>query len=84
MPTLIELLLFCLPFLAFLLWRRLGPAVERVDPRLLPLALAGLVLALAGAAWFALSRDLRRGEVYVPAELAPDGTVRPGHWEQGR
>jgi hypothetical protein len=79
MPYLIELLLFCLPFALFFLWRRLNPALESADPRLLPLAVAGLVLAGAAAIWLGLSRETGPGSVYVPAELAPDGTIRPGH-----
>ena len=60
-------------------WRRLNPALEAVDPRLLPLAVAGLVLAMAAAIWLGLSRETGPGSVYVPAELSPDGTIRPGH-----
>lgn len=84
MPYLIEILLFFLPFALFYLWRRFNPAIEAADPRLLPLALLGLALTLAGAAWFGFSGQHDPGAVYVPAELEPDGTIRPGYWQDRR
>ena len=84
MPYLIELLLFLLPFVLYFLWRRFSPVLETTEPRLLPLAIAGLVLTLAAAVWFGLSGKMEPGAVYVPAELEPDGTNRPGHWDQKR
>jgi len=80
MPYLFDLLLFLLPFAAFLLWRRLNPAVE-LDAWTVPLVVAGLVLALAGALWFGFTGGEGRNVVYRPAELGPDGTVLPGRTE---
>lgn len=77
MPYLAELLLFLAPFAIFLLWRRLNPgAAPRVTT--LWLALAGVLLGLAGAAWYGFS--VRRGEhvAYQPAQLGADGRIIPG------
>lgn len=80
MPYLIDLLLFLLPFAAFLLWRRLNPTVD-LDAWTVPLVGAGLALALAGALWFGFSGGEGRNVVYRPAELGPDGSIQPGRTE---
>jgi len=83
MPYLLELLLFALPFAAYALWRRFNPGAEP-GSRMVWLALAGIGLGIAGAAWYGLSVSMDRGTVYVPARLGPDGQVIPGRAEPKR
>lgn len=77
MPYLIEIILFVLPFGAYALWRRLNPGIEP-GSRFMLAAVAGVVLMFAFAVWFGLSVSMRPHEVYVPAQLGPDGRVVPG------
>ncbi|HYZ34112.1 MAG TPA: hypothetical protein VE684_17710 [Crenalkalicoccus sp.] len=77
MPYLFEILLFLLPFGLYALWRRLNPGIEP-GPRLVWLALAGVVLALAAAILYGLSVSMEAGTHYVPAELDSRGNVVPG------
>ncbi len=77
MAYLIEVLLFLLPFAAYALWRRFNPGREP-EPRFVLLALIGIGLGFAGAIWYGLSVSMERGTVYIPAELGPDGQIRPG------
>lgn len=80
LPYVIEFLLFLLPFGLYALWRRLNPGVEP-PPRFVLLALTGIALGLAGAVWYGLSVSMEPGSVYIPAELGPDGQIRPGRAE---
>ena len=82
MPYLIELFLFLLPLGAYALWRRLNPTTEPSSGVLIA-AMAGLVLALAGAVWFGQSRSIDRNAVYVPAHLEGN-RVEPAHAEPRR
>lgn len=79
MPYLVELLLFLSPFAAYGLWRKMNPHHE---PSAVLLALAGIgvVLMLAGAFWFGVSRSMPPGVTYVPAHLE-GSRVEPGHAE---
>lgn len=79
MPYLIELILFLLPFSAYLLWRRMNPTAEPGWSTLLT-AVIGLLLALGGAVWFGQSRSMDRNSVYVPAQIQGDRIER-GHTE---
>ena len=74
-----EVLLFLIPFLAYMAWRRLNPGVEP-GPRLLLAAAVGVVLVLASLLWFGFSRSLEAG-IYVPPHLQ-DGVMVPGHTER--
>ena len=47
-------------------------------------AVAGVLLMFLFAVWFGLSVSMRPHEVYVPAQLGPDGRVVPGHHEPAR
>ena len=82
MPYLVELLLFLAPFAAYGLWRKLNPDAEP-STILLVLAGIGVVLTLAGAVWFGLSRSMPPDTSYVPAHLECD-RVAPGHAEPRR
>ena len=84
MPYLFEILLFLAPLGVFLLWRRFNPRLAEVDPRLAPLAFAGLVLALGATIWFGFLGRRDPGAVYVPAELGADGRVQAGHTDPPR
>jgi hypothetical protein len=79
MGWLIGAVLFLLPFLAYAGWARL--AGRRLEPSrgLLLLAFLGVLMAAAGFVWYGLDRGMPRGTVYVPARLAPDGSLIPGH-----
>lgn len=79
MPYLIQFLLFLLPFAAYGLWRRANPDTE---PRTIVLVLGsiGVVLMLAGAFWFGVSRSIDRDAAYVPARME-GGRIVPGHAE---
>lgn len=79
MPYLIELLLFLSPFAAYGLWRRMNPSAEP-STVLLVLAALGIVLMLAGAVWFGLSRSMAPDAAYVPAHLE-GRQVAPAHVE---
>lgn len=73
MPYLIEALLFLAPFAAFFIWRRLNPGREP----------GTVLLVLAGALWYGLSRASAPGSKYIPARI--DGTeITPGHMEPRR
>ena len=78
MAWLLEALLFLVPLLGYLAWRRLNPGVEP-GARLVLAAAAGVALALAGLFWFGLSRSLERG-AYVPPHMEGSRLV-PGHVE---
>lgn len=79
MAVLLEFALFSLPFLAYLLWWRLRGRQPGHEPsrRLIMLAAIGVACALAGAAWYGLSRSFERGEKYVPARIE-GGVITPG------
>ena len=83
MPYFVEFLLFLLPFAAYALWRRLNPGLEPGSRAILA-AVAGVVLMLVFAIWYGLSVSMAPHEVYVPAQLGPDGRVIPGRQEPGR
>lgn len=70
-----EILLFLLPFAAFLLWRKVYPDAEP-SRMLLVLAAAGIALAAAGAIWYGLNRRLDADRPYHPAELRDGQIVR--------
>lgn len=78
MAWLLETLLFALPCLAYVLWRRANPGVEPGARLVLAVAL-GVLLGLAGLLWFGLSRSLEAG-IYVPPHMQ-DGRLVPGHTE---
>ena len=71
MAVLLEFSLFSLPFLAYLLWWRLLGRKPGHEPsqRIVMLAAIGVVCAVAGAAYYGLSRSFERGEKYVPARI---------------
>ena len=77
-------LLFALPFAAWFLWRAFARHTGR-DAGLTPWAwlfAAGAVLvALSLMATAVFQRD-NRGETYVPADTAADGSVVSGHYEK--
>jgi cytochrome c oxidase assembly factor CtaG len=70
MGALIEILLFALPFLAYLVWWRMAGRKPGHEPssRLIVLAAAGVLCGLAGAIWYGLSRS-SSGDNYEPARL---------------
>ena len=78
MPFLIEFLLFLLPFAVYALWRWLNPGIEP-SPRIMLLGVIGVLLMFLFAVWYGLSVSMEPHEVYVPAQLGPDGRVVPGH-----
>lgn len=78
MAAFVAALLALLPFAVYVLWRRLGPNSGEPSSGMLVALLIGVGLMLGGAAWYGLSRSFERGERYVPATLAPDGTIRQG------
>jgi len=80
MGWLCEFLLFLAPFGAYWLWRRANPGDEP-SGALVGLAAVGVVLMLAGAVIYGLSRGQDRDAVYVPPRIGPDGMVMPGHTE---
>jgi hypothetical protein len=71
---LLEVLLFAAPFALYAVWRR-----NRPEPpsRVLGVAVLALALGVLGATWYGFSRSSERGSVYVPARMAPDGSVLP-------
>lgn len=77
LATIAELLLFLLPLVAYVIWRRTR-AVAVSPSRLVWLVLAGLGLGLTGAVWYGLARSSDRGAAYVPARMTPDGRIEPG------
>lgn len=66
MPLLIAALAFLLPLAALLLWRKLRPG-QTPSAALLLVAIGLVVLVLAGALSYGLSRSIERGGRYVPA-----------------
>jgi hypothetical protein len=78
MAAIVAALLALLPFALYALWRRLGPNSGEPSSGMLLALLLGVGLMLGGSAWYGLSRSSERGERYVPATLAPDGTIRQG------
>lgn len=83
MPFLFEFILFLLPFAAYALWRWLNPGIEP-GPRVILAAVAGVLLMILFAVWYGVSVSMGPHEVYVPAQLGPDGRVVPGHVERRR
>jgi hypothetical protein len=81
MAAFIAILLSLLPFGLYLAWRRFGPAKGEPSSGMIIALLLGVGLMLSGAVWFGLSRSFDRGVAYVPATLAPDGTIQRGHAE---
>jgi hypothetical protein len=84
MAAFVAALLALLPFALYLLWRRIGPSTGEPSSGMLVALLLGVGLMLGGAAWYGLSRSQDRTERYVPATLAPDGTIRQGGTATGR
>jgi hypothetical protein len=84
MAAFIAILLSLLPFGLYLAWRRFGPAKGEPSSGMIIALLLGVGLMLSGAVWFGLSRSFERGEAYVPATLAPDGTIQRGHTDPRR
>lgn len=81
MAYLIEALLFLLPIAGYAAWRRLHPGEE--PPRIVLFLGLGVLVAVAGAAWYGLDRSMGRGTGYVPATLDGSGNVVPGRAERG-
>ena len=79
MAAFVAILLVLLPFGLYLAWRRFGPARGEPSSGMVIALLLGVGLMLLGAVWFGLSRSIEPGGAYVPATLAPDGTIQPGH-----
>jgi drug/metabolite transporter (DMT)-like permease len=77
----IALLLFALPFGAFVLWRRRNPDGEP-SRTLLLLAIIAVAASVGSAAWYGLTRREAPG-VYVPPRVE-DGRIIPGHTEPRR
>ena len=77
MPYLIEFILILLPIIAFALWRRFNPGIEP-GSRFILAAVLGVLLMFGFAVWYGLSVSMPPHEVYVPAQLGPDGRVIPG------
>lgn len=84
MAAFVAILLSLLPFGLYLGWRRFGPARGEPSSGMVIALLLGVGLMLSGAVWFGLSRSIERGGAYVPATLAPDGTIQRGHAEPRR
>lgn len=84
MAAFIAILLSLLPFGLYLAWRRFGPTKGEPSSGMIIALLLGVGLMLSGAVWFGLSRSFERGEAYVPATLAPDGTIQRGHADPRR
>ncbi|MBR0657034.1 hypothetical protein [Plastoroseomonas arctica] len=81
MTTIIALLLFALPFGAYLLWRQRNPEGEPSRVLLL-LAVLAVAASVGGAAFYGLTRREAPG-VYVAPHLE-DGRIVPGHTEPRR
>jgi hypothetical protein len=84
MAAFVAILLVLLPFGLYLAWRRFGPARGEPSSGMVIALLLGVGLMLSGAVWVGLSRSFERGEAYVPATLAPDGTIQRGHADPRR
>ena len=85
MMALADILLMLLPLGLFLAWRRLRPPSSAGPSPGLVLALAlGAAIGIGAAIWFGTEGAMDRGDAYVPATLAPDGTITPGHGEPRR
>lgn len=82
MAAFVAILLVLLPFGVYLAWRRFGPARGDPSSGMVIALLLGVGLMLSGAVWFGLSRSFERGGAYVPATLAPDGTIQRGHLDR--
>jgi hypothetical protein len=74
---LVELALFLLPFVLYVLWRRLfagpGPSAGMLALTLVGLAAFGVALA-----WFGIGRSLGPTGRYIPAQLV-NGQIVEGH-----
>lgn len=84
MAAFVAIILALLPFALYLAWRRFGPNSGEPSSGTVIALLLGVGLMLSGAVWFGLSRSFERGEAYVPATLAPDGSIQRGHTEPRR
>lgn len=84
MAAVVAVLLTLLPFALYLAWRRYGPASGEPSSGMVIALLLGVGLMLGTAVWYGLSRSAERGQVYVPAQTLPDGTIQPGRWEPRR
>ncbi|WP_203069839.1 hypothetical protein [Falsiroseomonas ponticola] len=83
MMAIADILLMLLPLGLFLAWRRLRPPSSTGPSPGLVLALAlGAAAGIGAAIWFGTEGAMGKGEAYVPATLAPDGTITPGHGER--
>ncbi len=81
---LFRMILFLLPFAGWFVWQWIAKRTGRpmgATPWTW-LAAAGALLAAASLMATALFQGDNRGEVYVPAETAADGSVTPGHFEK--
>lgn len=76
-------LVMLLPLAVFLAWRKLRPAAE-LSPKLILALVLVVVLGMGAVLWFGMENRMTRDEAYVPATLAPDGSITPGHGEQRR
>ena len=80
----IRALLVALPFALWFLWREVARRSGREmgsTPWTWLFAAGALLLGLSLMATAVFHGD-NRGEVYVPAEVTPDGQVSPGHFEK--
>lgn len=80
--SLILLLVFALPFLAYMAWRMIkgGPAERAPTPLLLGAGFACSVAALLILSIFEIGQGSRDG-AYAPPSLQ-DGQIRPGRFEE--
>lgn len=81
MAAIVAVFLTLLPFAIYMAWRRYGPSSGEPSSGMVVALLLGVGLMLGAAVWFGLSRSFERGVTYVPATLAPDGTIQRGHPE---
>jgi hypothetical protein len=78
---LFELLIFMLPFVGFMIWRRAQILRGRPAPTWPWLMLVGVGFVLvAGSVAFEALTGRHEGQIYVPSEVQADGTVVPGHY----
>ena len=63
---------------------RTTPRWAEPGPRVMLAGAAGVLLMLIFAIWYGLSVSMAPHDVYVPAQLGPDGRVIPGRVDQAR
>lgn len=81
---LVRAVLIATPFVVWFVWTRLTRGSQRRPPPWPWLLLAGVGLVAASTGATVLLSEDNRGEVYVPAEMLPDGGVEPGRFEEGQ